>query len=382
MTAERRKLDLIWNVTRVCPWNCAICCVDAAHVTKRSGVVEIRSEQLVNVTTIPYLRGQGSAYDQAMAFRQAQGLELTYHQKMTVLEHLAGFDVKIDFSGGDPLAAAENLDVLRVAAERFGRDKITLTATGGGLARCNPAEIATLIGELNFTYDNVSRWGTECRPAGYADGNLKKAAQFAAIGVRTRGECPLAKHNIDDAVLTELYHNLHRAGIDTLLLMRLFSVGRGVFRASDVPSPDQYRHAIGLLRELEARLGKPRVKLQCAMKFFDRQDFTENPCDLLRESLGLMWDGTLLASPWAINAQGLPLGEEWVLGNLCSTPMHEILKSEKVRGYEERLDENFGHCKILASLSSTRAAPVERMFDGTSDPLYAPATVLAASGTT
>ncbi len=186
--------------------------------------------------------------------------------------------------------------------------------------------------------------------------------------MKTRAECPLTAHNIQDSILTRLYLNLHEAGIDKFLLMRLFPSGRGVLREADIPTPAQYRRAINLLRELEAKYGSPQLKLQCALKFFDNQNLEENPCDLFRESFGLMADGTLLASPWAVGARGQPFHDVWVLGNLASTPLETILSSEKAKEYERRLDENFGHCKIFAFLSSTKSRLIDRIFDQT-DPL-------------
>jgi len=304
-----------------------------------------------------------------MAELQRQGLELGRAGKLRVLDHLEGCLPKIDFSGGDPLVAAENFEVMRLAAQRFGREQITLTATGAGLAKYKPEEIVPWIGEFNFTYDTVSTTGSPHREAGYADGNLRRAAQFALAGVRTRAECPLSVHNSKDDILRRLYVDLHEEGIETLLVMRLFPVGRGAFVASDIPTPEQYRRALQLLRELEAHFGKPKVKLQCALRFFDHQDMAENPCDLVRESFGLQADGTLLASAWAVGPSGAPLHDALVLGNLATTPLQEILQSEKVQQYEARLNDSFGHCKIFSFLNSRKKSPLERVFDK-ADPLY------------
>lgn len=366
-------VDIIWNVTRICPWNCEICCVDATHVTKRAGIITIASESLATIEKIPFENGKGSHYEQALAHVQGQGLELSLGQKLAVIDNLAGIDAKLDFSGGDVLAVGENLDVLRAASRRLGKNRVTLTATGAGLKDIDPREVGANISELNFTYDSPTITGNECRPAGYASGNIKKAAEFAKLGVATRAECPLNRDNIGDQTLRDIYRNLHEIGTNQLLVMRLFPVGRGAFRSSDVPTPNEYRRAIRVLRAEEARLGNPKIKLQCALKFFDRQDLSENPCDMVRESFGLMADGTLLASPWAVNAKGGVLHQDWVLGNLASTPLREILSSAKVQQFAGRLDENFGHCKIFSFLYSSRPDPLERMLD-TSDPLYSGST--------
>jgi MoaA/NifB/PqqE/SkfB family radical SAM enzyme len=305
-----------------------------------------------------------------MKKRQQEGLELDLAGKMRVIAQLQDerFLPKVDFSGGDVMVARENFEVMKYASSIFGREQITLTATGAGLFQYNVEELAPLIGELNFTYDSATPDGCQCRPTGYASGNLRKAAQFAQAGVLTRGECPLTVENVEDNTLRQLYLNLHNAGINKILLMRLFPVGRGHFQAASVPSPQQYRRAIQILREMEAEYGFPVVKLQCALKFFDRQDMQDNPCDLVRESFGLQCDGTLLTSPWAVGAQGQPLDDAWVLGNLSTTPLADLLASEKAQEYYRRQNENFGHCKIHSFLNSTRSRPMDRIFDST-DPL-------------
>ena len=367
MLSRRPKVDLIWNTTRVCPWDCGICCVDAIQPKKVGDEIVLRSAGLVE--HIPRRSGESNVYEQALAYLQRQKIELDRAGKIRVLDHLQGFDAKLDFSGGDPLCVAETLDVMRIAAARFGRDHVTLTATGAGLARYEPEKLTDVIGELNFTYDNVSARGNENRPGGYANGNLKVARRFRRAGVPTRAECPLSVHNITEPVMRQLYLDLHGAEVDKLLLMRLFPVGRGVFRADDIPTDEQYRSAITCFRELQAHYGRPAVKLQCALRYFEKKNLDENPCDLGRESLGLMPDGTLLASPWAYDGKGAPLGEEWVLGNLADQQLSDILSTDKARYFMQHLDDNFGHCKIFAWRHSNRHEPLERIFDS-ADPLY------------
>lgn len=366
---KKPKIDVIWNITTVCPWNCKVCCVDAQWVTQRDGVASIHSHGLSHVQLLPLAQGEGNVYEQVMRQRQREGRELWLDGKMRVLDHLGDFIPKIDFSGGDPMVARENLQVMQLASRRFGREQVTLTATGAGLAKCDPQEIAPYISELNFTYDGVTIEGSENRPPGYATGNLRKARQFHDLGAAVRAECPLSDQNIDTDTLRGLYLNLHEAGIDKLLLMRLFPVGRGGNRAESIPTPNQYRWAITLMRELEARYGTPRVKVQCALKFFDNPGIRQNPCDAVSESFGLMANGTLLASPWAIDTVGQPLDDAWVLGNLATTSMTEILNTEKAKTFRRCSDQNFGQCKIFAYLHSTLKEPLARIFDD-ADPLY------------
>ncbi|MEU4477783.1 hypothetical protein AB0F68_06910 [Micromonospora sp. NPDC023966] len=307
-------------------------------------------------------------------------MELDLEGKRRVLRHLGDHRVKLDISGGDPLSVKENYVLLREASELLGRDQITLTATGAGLATYAVSEIVPYVGELNFTYDGTSLQKGSLRPATYAKGNLRKARQFADAGVRVRGECPLTVHNSQPQVLRRIYQDLHDAGVETLLVMRLFPVGRGVSTSAATPNPGGYRAAIDTLRQLERANGSPKVKLQCALKHLDGFSAGENPCDAITQSFGLTPQGILLGSPWAVDAVGRPMDDAWVLGNLADQPLSTILLSHKAANLRRRADENHGHCKIFSWLNGRSRSSVDRIFEK-SDPLYRTQAQFRADGT-
>lgn len=367
---RKSAVDVIWNMTLLCPHDCAVCCVDAQHVRRSGDKIIIRTHGLTEEIVIDAVEGV-SIFEQAKKALVAQSHELDFPGKLQVLDHLEGYQVKIDISGGDPLTLRENYELMMIAASRFGRTGVTLTATGAGLGGYCVEDVAPFISEYNFTFDGVPGHIGGNRPVNYAAGNLAMASRFARHGVKTRGETPLTLTNCSERVLTQIYLGLHQAGIDTMLLMRLFRSGRGQSPsiAAQVPTRADYVRAIAVARDLEQKYGSPKVKLQCALKHLDGVDGPMNPCDMVHESFGLMADGTLLASPWAIDAFGRPAGPEWVLGNLATTSLSSILDSERVRTMRSRLEENRGHCKIWAAMNSTASNPADRMFDW-SDPLY------------
>jgi len=83
-------MDVIWNLTRACPWDCAICCVSALHVCD---------------TTAEYIYSK----------QKENGKKLTLAEKLTVLKSLVDRDFEIDFSGGDPLYYNEDFRVVEQA---------------------------------------------------------------------------------------------------------------------------------------------------------------------------------------------------------------------------------------------------------------------------
>ncbi len=364
-----RVADIIWNMTLVCPWDCAMCCVDAVHVTGQDGAVRVAHAGLKQIAVLERDTGGGSIFDRALRWRQERGEELTLEQKLRVLDHLVGFRIKLDISGGDPLSVSENLIVLESAAARFGRKAITVTATGAGLSGHRPEDVAALIGEYNFTYDSPSTDANANRPDAYAAGNLRKAAALAAAGIPTRAECPLSTENVSERELRRLYEELHTAGIQKLHVMRLFPSGRGARTAETIPTREQYQRAVAVLEDAMAEFGSPKVTVQCSLRQLVATDLTINPCDAVRESFGLMADGRLLASPWAIDERGQPLDDAWLLGNLADHPLEDILAGPKAEFFRRHVDDNFGHCKIFAYTASDEPNPLSRIFD-TTDPLY------------
>lgn len=367
-TAAAPMIDIIWNVTRICGWNCAACCVAATHVKQKNGKLLISSPTLDRYDVIEPDSMGGNIYDQALRHAQRLGLELTLDQKIKIIDNIEGHNLRLDISGGDVLSPRENYALLDAAATRLGRHNITLTATGAGMSGYEVLSVADLIGELNFTYDGEPDAEDPLRPSTYARGNLRKAREFSKAGVSTRAECPLSAQNLEPTKLTQIYLQLHEAGIDKFLLMRLFPVGRGELLPDAIPTVTQYKRAIATLRLLEARYGSPKVKLQCALRAMEGPSDV-NPCDALTESFGLTWNGVLLGSPWAINKSGRPIDPVWVLGDLVESSLAEILATDKVRRMRVRSTENHGHCKIFSWLNGTSANSGDRIFEP-SDPMF------------
>jgi len=358
-------MDLIWNVSLICPWDCEFCCTDAVHVQKIAGSVVLRESGLSSNRIIPmgkfepeHLRELGiklNAYDYALIDRQKRGLEIDFDSKLSVLKNVHERNPEIDFAGGDPLACLENYLLIKKASEMFGKENISVTSTGHSLARYSLEELAKIVGTFEFTYDEPDSCGAEVRPKGYNALNILWAARIRILGVRTKCQIPLQSNNISIERIREIYQRLTDSGIEEILLMRTFPVGRGAKFLNEKSielGPRDYISAISEFRKLECSIGGPRVRVQCALKNLFPKERASNPCDLMQSSFGINSKGQLLLSAWATNAVGLPLAEEFVLGDLSKQSISEIESSERFLRYKVRLDENFGHCKIFAYVNS------------------------------
>ncbi|RMF55600.1 hypothetical protein D6745_01655 [Candidatus Woesearchaeota archaeon] len=350
----KQKIDLIWNITRLCAWDCGFCCTDSYHVSSVDRATRIRLgglEKTIETTN------NGNVFESALRKLQELGLELTLKDKLTILENLLPFNCEIDFSGGDPLLNHENLEVIRRASQYFGRGNISITPTGAGLSRVDPSKLCDIIGKLDFTYDNTNGKNQNNRPAGYNTSNLRKAKLFTQLGVKTKAQTPLYRENMNPDIIRSIYLDLHEARIPELLLLRTFPVGRGIKNNITLPTLEEYVSAIHEYKQLEKKYGIPKVRLQCALKHLFPNKNKGNPCDSVRSSLGITSLGIVLASPWAYNHIGQPLDEQFVLGDLKKEDIKTIYFGEKAQRIMARADENFGHCKVFAFLNANPGSP-------------------------
>lgn len=347
----------------MCPWDCNFCCTDAAHVSSTEGAIILRenslstsrivSKDFLNLFKEKYPGIQCSKYDLALADRQSRGLEPSLEGKIRILNNLKGLNLKIDFAGGEPLACHENILIIKEASKIFGKESVSVTSTGVISKSHSLLEISDIIGEYEFTYDEPEATMNQCRPNGYNNSNLKIAAKFSELGVRTKAQLPIHKENMTRVAAESIYSSLCDSKISELLLMRTFPVGRGIsyLEKHQITKPE-LAQAITNFCELDTA-GGTRVRLQCALKTTTKiEKLTANPCDLMQSSFGINFRGDLLISAWANNSHGLPLSSHFILGNLCTSSFQELSKTDKFKRYKIRLNENSGHCKIFAYANS------------------------------
>ncbi len=362
------KLSIIWTLTRVCGWSCGQCCVNALWARRSGTGSTVHLGGLSNPTCDQIGTGE-SFLTTAIRLAIGNGLELSTADKCRVVDLLAEVastrPVEVDISGGEPFAAHDCMKVLRYARERLGRDALSITATGMGLAQQNPSDLSQLVSCICFTADEAPDQPNSLRPIGYNHSNLHWASRFAKYEVTTKAQMPLTRKHLKGGAIENIYRSLHDAEVDHLLAMRIFPVGRGTGCVGEIPNREEYKAAIARLRILEKEFGTPTVSLQCALRGLEsiaHSPFEPNPCDAGVGSLGITATGDVLISAWAVTPDGTPM-PEWLIGNLRDTPLSTLLCSSRVADFASRNGENFGHCKIHATIATGR------MFGG-GDPLY------------
>jgi hypothetical protein len=116
------------------------------------------------------------------------------------------------------------------------------------------------------------------------------------------------------------------------------------------------------LKKLEEQYHYPKVKLQCALKFLDKNNCKVNPCDAGVLSFGARWDGLFLTSPWALLKSGVILDDDFKLGYLHQNKLSILLATEKAQMWQTKANNNFGHCKIFANIAGDTFAKRDDLY--------------------
>jgi MoaA/NifB/PqqE/SkfB family radical SAM enzyme len=302
---------VIWNLTRACPWVCAICCVSAFHVCN----------------TTEYLVQSGA---------KEKGEELTLAEKLAVLKILADRDFEINFSGGDPLYYDEDFRVVEQATRWLPSRKIGVSMTGSKITDAK-LKLLKKISVVEFTLDNLPEIENPFRPRGYNLASMVAMKKCIVAGIKTRTVTVLYPYTITEKNLESVYRWLCENGISEWELLKFYPVGRATKLAEFTPSNQEYLKAMKFLRGLH---GFTKIFFQHSLRILEGTI----KCPAVVDSIGILPDGTVTSCAWAIDDNCRP-HPEFRPGKLPEDDLDEILeRALKIPEYCKRT--NF--CRTIA----------------------------------
>ncbi|MBU4284940.1 radical SAM protein [Patescibacteria group bacterium] len=315
-------MDVIWNLTRACPWDCAICCVSGFHVCN---------------TTENFI------YSEA----KEKGEELILAEKLTVLKILTDRGFEIDFSGGDPLYYDEDFRVVKQATHWLQSRKIGVSMTGSKITDVK-LELLKKVGVVEFTLDNLPETENPFRPRGYNPASMIAMKKCVAVGIKTRAVTVLYSTTMAEKNLESVYRWLCENGISEWELLRFYPVGRATKLAELTLSSSEYLMAMKFLRGLH---GFTKIFFQHSLKILEGTI----KCPAVVDSIGILPDGTITACAWAIDGNCRPF-QGFCLGKLPEDDLDEILeRAVKIPDYSERTK----FCRTIAHIQKSNKREVK-----------------------
>lgn len=304
-------MDVIWNLTRICPWNCSICCVSALYAN------EISKERIKNIQKI-------------------KGKELSFNDKIKVLRVLAQHEFEIDFSGGDPLYYEEDFFIVKQATEWLSIDKIGVSMTGKGIITKERIDILKKVNIVEITFDCLPDWDRSCRPEGYNLSSMNLLKNLVEAGVKVRAVTILHKGTIQRCNLKSVYKWLCDNGIQEWDIIKLCPVGRTRKIDFLISCDSDYCEAVNFISNLD---GSTKVVFQHTFGIMKKQ----RKCHAAVKSIGILPDGTVTACAWALDDRCRPLSGFYI-GRLPEDDLDEILfKARNELNYSTRSE----NCRIL-----------------------------------
>ncbi|PIP17220.1 MAG: hypothetical protein COX44_01115 [Candidatus Portnoybacteria bacterium CG23_combo_of_CG06-09_8_20_14_all_37_13] len=215
-------MDVIWNLTRICPWDCGICCMSAIHVCATTKFI-VQQKQ------------------------KEKGRELRLNEKLAVLKQLCDLDFDIDFSGGDPLYFEEDFQLIDQATRWLPSRKISVSMTGSELTE-RKLDLLKRVGTVEFTLDNPPEVNNLARPQGYHFATVVALQECVERDIKVRAVTVLYPNTMKETNLRGVYNLLCEMGISEWELLRFYPVGRGRIRQKTIPSSSDYKETMQFLR--------------------------------------------------------------------------------------------------------------------------------------
>lgn len=216
---EQKRIGTIWNVTRVCCWVCRFCCVDAIYIGK---------EQL----------------------HSGQQDELIFHEKLSIIDKLSMYNVRIDFSGGESLSNSESLELSKRDSDKIGKQNIGISISGTFLDDETIKKISGLVHDVEITLDCKPFHFYNSRPTGYHEFTGNALARFSKYNVITGAQTIITKENMDHKSITDLFEWLIENNISEWSILRFFPSGRGNKSIELTPSHSDYCRVVDDVKEL------------------------------------------------------------------------------------------------------------------------------------
>jgi len=299
----------IWNLTKVCTWDCSFCCMSAIKVGQVNG-----------------------------------GESLNFSEKIKVLEILATNKMKIDFSGGDPLYNPEDFAIVERAVEIMPRDFIDISMTGVDF---NEKKLALLkkVGKVEISIDNVPKDSNRFRPKGFNLSAINILKTLVEENIFCSAVTTLYPLSADKNNLKRLYELLCINQVPKWNILRFYPVGRGLKLSNLYIDDEKTLELMDFLDSLGS--GETEIVFQHSLKILRG----EYQCHAAIKSIGILPNGTVTACGWALDKNSNPL-PGFCLGKLPDDDFDVILEKAQVdMGYSERQS----YCRILNYLKSQEA---------------------------
>lgn len=314
-----KKLSIIYDVTALCPWNCAICCM-------------------------------GATPD-----KSCRNSELTQDQKLDVARQVRelsenGYDVRIDLSGGEIFTDIKaHTELLTELSAALGKERIGVSCSGFGINRKLADFLGKTVHDVEMTMDVVPHKRYMLRPSSYSVAAAKAVSLLKDAGCTVGLQTVVSTYNSSYIDALSVFSWACVNNVDNWSILRFFASGRGTAYPEAAMTDTQCAKYVHMVKNMVDQLPvshKPKVDFHYLMPGHEKYT---NICRCVRHSIGILPNGDVVACFWALDSTTNTIDPKFLLGNAKDNSLLEILNSEKAHYWSD--------CEHFCELSQYRTDP-------------------------
>lgn len=306
---EYEPIKIIWNITKYCKYKCDIC---ATYSERKELNENEKCKALLNILSIGRDR-----------IRQ------------------------IDFSGGDPLTRPEDIDIILKAQSVLGKDKVSVTTTGEGIAfaKSNHQEcLHDLLSNCEVTVDEIEEIPDYIRKEGnYYSKNIVSITQNAQAISHLVINVPILRPEMSEKSIRELVDRIAELKVanKSCTLIRLMRTGK---MANNYPS--EY-NPLRFIDTFKKRAGEKQltVHVQCALRGAYAND--QNSCSMFHKKIGIDCAGNVFACAWGGYVVEDVESNPFYLGNVYTKDLNSILEADKAIQIKNKVKKCTRCCRVF-----------------------------------
>jgi MoaA/NifB/PqqE/SkfB family radical SAM enzyme len=261
---------------------------------------------------------------------------LDLNSKMQILHILAVNNVKIDFSGGDPLYHPDDFFVVESATKIMSSEMIDVSMTGVDF---NASKLALIkkVGKVEISVDNPPNMANKYRPRGFNSSVILILKQLVKEGVFCSGVTTLYPKTATKNNLRALYSLLCEMQVPKWNILRYYFAGQGALLGKELYMSDD--ELLAVMDFLDSLKGYTKIVFQHSLRIL-RDDYK---CHAGNKAIGILPDGVVVACGWALDSNSRPL-PGFELGKLPKDDFTAILKrAQNELGFNKRVS----YCRAL-----------------------------------
>ena len=300
-----KKLSIIYDVTALCPWNCAICCMGATSDTA------CRSNELTQKQKLEVVR---------------QVEELTEN----------GYDIRVDLSGGELFTdIPAHTELLAAFSAMLGQEKVGVSCSGYGIDAKLAEFLASTVHDVEMTMDVVPYRPYKLRPMAYGHAAAKAVPLLKEAGCKVGLQTVASTYNNSCRDALAVFAWACANNVDNWSILRFFPSGRGAAFPEATMTDQQcteYVHMVKTMVDAFPVDYKPKVDFHYLMPGHKKHT---DECRCVHHSIGILPNGDVVACFWALDNAAGTIDPKFLLGNIKNHTLLEILNSEKARYWSD-----------------------------------------------